>query len=197
MYTTSYSENLGGDFMNLKKSLIIGASVLTLAPVASATFVSSHAYANEVAPEAPIERFFEDDSIHAVGLTNQMLFDELETQGYDLHDIYTDEEIEMAIAEDNSPFRAAGKTQMVSTGENTWTLYLNSTYVKTIASLGQGAIAIISGLLGGVGVAGLSTFLGSMASEFLDTDKGVYINFKNQNIPGGLPQATPISWGYQ
>lgn len=29
--------------MNLKKSLIIGASVLALAPVASATFVSSNA----------------------------------------------------------------------------------------------------------------------------------------------------------
>lgn len=37
--------------MNLKKSLIIGASVLALAPVASATFVSSNANADEIAYE--------------------------------------------------------------------------------------------------------------------------------------------------
>lgn len=183
--------------MNFKKSLIIGASVLAIAPVASATFVSNHAYAHEVIPESPIERLSEDDSIHAIGLTNQMLFDELEARGYDLHDIYTDEEIKMAIAEDNSPLRAAGQTKVVNTGTNTFTLYLNSTYTKTISILGAGAAGAIGALIGGATGGALGGMLGQLASVNLDTNKGIYIEFENQTIPGAQPQPVPIGWGYQ
>lgn len=182
--------------MNLKKSLIIGASVLTLAPIASPTIFGTQVQASETTT-TPIERLSEDDSIRAVGLTNQMLFDELEAQGYDIHDIFTDEEIENAIAEDNSPLRAHGQTKVVNTGTNTFTLYLNSTYTKTISVLGAGASAAIGVLIGGGGGAALGAMLGQIASVNLDTDKGIYIEFENQTIPGSQPQSVPVGWGYQ
>lgn len=52
--------------MNLKKSLIIGASIFTLAPIVSSTFVSSYVYANEVPSVTESVNTFEELSEESI-----------------------------------------------------------------------------------------------------------------------------------
>lgn len=120
------------------------------------------------------------------GFSNQALFNELEKEGYNLSDIFTEEEIQQAQRED---MLRAGKTKLVHYSNGNHRLYLSSAYTKTISALGSGASTIIGGLIGGIGGAALGSFLGSLASQNLDTSRGIYINFKPYYIPNG--------WGYQ
>ncbi|KAA9300951.1 hypothetical protein HMPREF2829_08260 [Aerococcus sp. HMSC072A12] len=124
--------------------------------------------------------------------SNQQLFDALEAEGYDLRDIYTEEEIQLAKAEDMS---RAGVTQVVSTGQYTWDLYLSSAYTKAIAVSGDVASTVLGFL--GFGKAGAILELGTLPLNSLDTSKGIYLNLKNVNIPGGQPTVTITGWGYQ
>lgn len=131
----------------------------------------------------------------AISFSNQELFDELEANGIDIYDIFTQEEIDQAIAEDTSPLRAAGKTQAVSTGDYTWTLYLSSTYTKVLKYGGQ-ASGIILGLLG-FGKTGAVLELAGIPLSELDSSRGIYLNLKNVNIQGAQPSITVTGWGYQ
>lgn len=160
----------------------------------STVMITSPTFATEVKADANPVQITMDKSNKPVGkkvinieeFSNQDLFDQLENEGYDLQDIFTEEEIQQYIQEDN--FRA-GKTKLVHYSNGTHRLYLSSAYTKTISALGSGATTIIGGLLGGVGGAALGAFLGSLASQNLDSSKGIYISFKPYYIPSG--------WGYQ
>lgn len=133
--------------------------------------------------------------------TNQQLFDELESQGYELTDIFTEEEIESYKAEDKL---RAGQTTLNIHNDGTATLYLSSAYTKTISGLGVGAGNIIGGVIGflggpivSLGGSALGGFLGQIASTNLDTTKGIYIKFAaaGDDISGYV--LSPSSWGYQ
>lgn len=123
-------------------------------------------------------------------LNNQQLFDELENQGYELTDIFTEEEIETYKAQDKL---RAGQTQWVNNSDGTSTLYLSSAYTKTISALGQGASAVIGSLVGGGLGAGFGAFIGQIGNANVNTDRGIYINFDtNMNYV-----LYPSGWGYQ
>jgi len=188
---------------SLKKSLIVGASVLTLGPIVSITTASTHTYAEEgngntIELNENVEKSSTETSIapvSALNLSNRRLFEELENQGYSVNDIFTEEEIQQYLSED---MLRAGSTQLVTTGENTWTLYLSSAYTKVISSLGSAAGTIIGALLGGgIGTTALGTFLGSLASQNIDGSRGIYIDFVNQSTVGAGPLVSPVGWGYQ
>ncbi|WP_145472620.1 hypothetical protein [Staphylococcus epidermidis] len=127
-------------------------------------------------------------------MSNQDLFNELKKNGYKLEDIFTQQEIKKYKAEDQL---RAGKTQYVETGNSTATLYLSSAYTKTIAALGTGAITVISGVIGGPIAGGFGTFLGSIASSNINTDKGIYIKLKTKKNAAGEYVLTGQKWGYQ
>lgn len=128
------------------------------------------------------------------GFTNQQLFDELENQGYELTDIFTEEEIEMYQSKDNL---RAGNTQFVTHTDGSATLYLSSAYTKVIKVLGSGAAGTIGALVGSVaspvGSAALAGILGGMVSEGIDSSRGVYITFAQD--PNNI--FYPRTWGYQ
>ncbi|WP_238658902.1 hypothetical protein [Staphylococcus felis] len=122
--------------------------------------------------------------------SNQDLFDELKKHGYNINDIFTKQEIKKYKAGDQL---RAGKTQYVETSDSTSTLYLSSAYTKMIAALGSAASTVIGGLIGG----GVGAFLGSIASSNINTDKGIYINFKAQQDATGQYVLVAQKWGYQ
>ncbi|MFO3688530.1 hypothetical protein [Staphylococcus felis] len=126
--------------------------------------------------------------------SNQDLFDELKKHGYNINDIFTKQEIKKYKAGDQL---RAGKTQYVETSDSTSTLYLSSAYTKTIAALGSAASTVIGGLIGGVLGGGVGAFLGSIASSNINTDKGIYINFKAQQDATGQYVLVAQKWGYQ
>lgn len=119
-------------------------------------------------------------------LTNQQLFDELEKQGFELTDIFTEEEINTYKAQDKL---RAGNTTLNIHEDGSATLYLSSAYTKTISGLGVGAGNIIGGLIGTLGGpasmfagTGLGGYLGQIAISDLDTTKGIYIKFDRPEI---------------
>ncbi|WCG37506.1 hypothetical protein PML80_08290 [Aerococcus urinaeequi] len=94
--------------MNFKKSLIIGASVLTLAPIASATFVSGSVYAEE-SPTTYVEPSSDETSTSAeyLEISNSeilkidpyvMVQDNQYTLSSEAHQYLSDSEIEKANA---------------------------------------------------------------------------------------------------
>ncbi|REH79426.1 hypothetical protein DOS70_06360 [Staphylococcus felis] len=111
-----------------------------------------------------------------------------------MNDIFTKQEINKYKAEDQL---RAGKTQYVEASDSTSTLYLSSAYTKTIAALGSAASTVIGGLIGGVLGGGVGAFLGSIASSNINTDKGIYINFKAQQDATGQYVLVAQKWGYQ
>ncbi|WP_341636353.1 hypothetical protein [Staphylococcus casei] len=122
------------------------------------------------------------------------MFDELEKEGYDLNDIFTDEEIKKYKAEDQL---RAGKTQFVDHRNGSSTLYLSSAYTKTIVALGAGAVSMISGLIGGAVAGGVGTFLSNIAAANIDKSKGIYINLKSVKNAAGNYVMKATKWGYQ
>lgn len=169
-----------------------------------------NAHASEEYPEESIEEtnilssnrqqdiidFYNGETdTRAIVFSNQELFNELQANGIDIYDILTQKEVEQAIAEDSSLTRAAGQTQVVSTGKYTWTLYLSSTYTKIFKYGGQDA-GIILGLLGFSKTGVVLELVGILLSE-LDTSRGIYLNLKNINIQGAQPSITVTGWGYK
>lgn len=133
--------------------------------------------------------------------SNQQLFDELENQGYELTDIFTEEEIQMYKSQDMT---RAGQTTLNIHNDGSATLYLSSAYTKTIAALGSGAATAIGGVIGLLGgvvgtIAGGSfgSFLGTIATSNVDTSKGIYINFGRSGDQTSGYVLAPSSWGYQ
>ena len=178
---------MNGKFKRI--STLFMASTLVIVPIAVASG-SSMAEASVDSSQVKVRSF-----------SNQQLFDELEKNGYNLEDIFTKEEIEFYKAEDQM---RAGKTQFVDHGDGTSTLYLSSAYTKTISGLGSAAATAIGGLIGVsggvVGAIGGSTFgafLGDVASSNIDTDRGLYINFKSQQDATGQYNLVAQEWGYQ
>ena len=143
---------------------------------------------NQIETEITDSDFKQVESIQV--FSNQQLFDEIENQGYELTDIFTEEEIEFYKAQDKM---RAGQTQWVNNSDGTSTLYLSSAYTKTISGLGPGASAIIGSLIGGFLGAGFGAYLGEIASSNVDTNRGIYINF-DTNMDYVL---YPSGWGYQ
>ncbi|MGW7933296.1 hypothetical protein ACWEWW_01990 [Staphylococcus xylosus] len=131
---------------------------------------------------------------HMKSFSNQQLFDELEKNGYDLNDIFTKEEIKQYKAEDQL---RAGKTTFVDHGNGKSTLYLSSAYTKTIVGLGAGAVTLISNLIGGPVAASFGAFASSIASNNVDTSKGIYIKMSSVKNAAGNYVMKGDSWGYQ
>lgn len=171
-----------------KKLLITSLATLLVSPIAMTGLNNNIAYATNSIQNEEVS-ISEGQVIY---YTNQQLFDSLEAKGYSLSDIYTEEELEQAKAEDMS---RAGVTKAVSTGKYTWDLYLSSAYTKALV-LGGDAAGIILSLLG-FGTAGGVVSLGVLPLNLLDTSKGIYLNLKNINIQGGSPSITITGWGYQ
>lgn len=166
--------------MNFKKSLIIGASVLTLAPVASATFVSSYAYADEIKQEQTSEAFAADKEVYE--FTNSDFY-EASKIAYNKGEI-TENEYSYIQSLFQMRIGAKGVNKFVEVGENRYELYLNSYVAGALVKLGAGAITLVLAQIPGVssvlstnGGILLGAAAGGIADNGLDTSNGIIINY--------------------
>lgn len=188
--------------ISLASSILIGAITVSSLSAPLNTYASEKNVSKDTSTTELNQNDSEFKQVKEVKyLSNQQLFDELENQGYELTDIFTEEEIQMYQSQD---MMRAGQTTLNIHNDGSATLYLSSAYTKTIAALGSGAATAIGGVIGllggGIGtIAGGSfgSFLGTIATSNIDTSKGIYINFgRSGNQTSGFVLA-PSSWGYQ
>lgn len=121
--------------MNFKKSLIIGASVLTLAPIASATFVSGSVYADSVTNESTqvqnnevklSDSFTEQDNIYLDKLTKIYSEFSLTESGYlelnisdqELKESYSFTDEEIGILRESVDFQHQNRDKYYNYTEN-------------------------------------------------------------------------------
>lgn len=165
--------------MNFKKNLIIGASVLALTPVASATFVSANAYADEVADEVAYEEVVGDYQVYKnqtyIELEGELLELEnndvqlTEEEVVDLFEKYDGATITYTPNNVDSSFRAVAASgssyRIVNGGVNAFAT--NKTAMKSLANtFSQQAQAItVGGIAVGMPFAGYGALITGLSAS--------------------------------
>lgn len=164
--------------MNLKKSLIIGTSVLTLAAIASATFVSGSIYADEVRSELTQE----EQNNEVFTFTNadflegaKIAYEEGKITQYEYN--YIQSLMMQRIG-------AKGVNKLVHAGGHQYDLYLDSRIAGAIVGLGGAAVGFalskvpgLSEILNSAGGVLFGGAAGGMLNNELDTSNGIIINY--------------------
>lgn len=126
--------------------------------------------------------------------TNKMIFEHLEAEGYDIHDYFTDAQIEEALAADYD--RSAGVTKVVHYKDGRYDIYLSATTLNLVKNAGLTAVGlkVPSAIL---------NLLGAVIGSFLDFKDGIIIHMLQTEggYPGGMeyvpPQTMYLGWDWQ
>ncbi|WP_157454478.1 hypothetical protein [Carnobacterium maltaromaticum] len=121
--------------------------------------------------------------IESFYFSNQDVFDSLEKSGYDIHDIFTDEQITIAKAQDR---KRAGTNSVFKVNDELVDVYLNSIVAGAIKYAGVGAIALIPGVSPYA-----AAIVSGVIGQEIDTSRGIIVRIEIEWI-GSFPNHTPL-----